>query len=111
MGGSGCLNSDEVTQVVLAHAKTQKRKKCRVLNKSPAQLSQGRVFKDFPPRNVSDLMPKPDNLMSGEVKGGLQGKVRANMGNRWSEHTKFLPELPMGDIVQMQNLVGRYPLK
>ena len=41
----------------------------------------------------------------------LQGKIRADLGKKWSEHTNFLQELQKGDIVQMQNLVGRYPLK
>ena len=49
--------------------------------------------------------------MSGEVKDQLQGKIRADGGKRWSEHTQILPELQKGDTVQMQNLRGRHPLK
>ena len=49
--------------------------------------------------------------MTGEVKDQLQGKIRADAGKRWDEHTKSLPELHLGDTVQMQNLRGRHPLK
>ena len=49
--------------------------------------------------------------MSGGVKDRLQGKIRADMGNRWSEHTQFLPELQKGDVVQLKNLRERHPLK
>ena len=99
VGGSGNLNSDAVMQALLSHANTP----CKVLKKSPAQLAFGHCLKDFFPRNVDSLLPIPDNLMSGEVKDKLQGKIRADGGKRWSEHTKTLPELQKGDTVQIQN--------
>ena len=46
-----------------------------------------------------------------EVKDKLQGKSRADAGKRWDEHTKSLPELQVGDTVQMKNLRGIYSLK
>ena len=60
---------------------------------------------------MSNLLPIPDNLMSGPVKDALQGKIRDDGARRWSEHTRILPELKNGDFVQMQNLRGRNPLK
>ena len=47
----------------------------------------------------------------GEVKDKLQGKIRADGEKRWSEHTRVLPDLKEGDLVQLQNLKGRNPLK
>ena len=49
--------------------------------------------------------------MTGEVKDQLQGQIRADAGTRWDEHNNSLPELHLGDTVQMQNLRGRHPLK
>ena len=107
VGGTGNLDSDAVTQALLSHANTP----CKVLKKSPAQLAFGRCLKDFFPRNVESLLPIPKNLMSGEVKDKLQGKIRAHGGKIWSEHIRILPELQKGDTVQLQNFRGRHPLK
>ena len=56
-------------------------------------------------------MPIPGNLLTAEVKDKLQGKICADARKRWDEHTKVLPELQVGDTVQMKNLRGKYPLK
>ena len=85
IGCTGNLDSDSVTQALLSHANTP----CKVLKRSPAQLAFGRCLKDFFPRNVESLLPIPDNLMSGEVKDKLQGKIKTDDGKRWSEHTIF----------------------
>ena len=71
MGGTENLDSDSVTRALLSHANTP----CKILKKSPAQLAFGRCLKDFFPRNVESLLPIPENLMSGEVKDKLQGKI------------------------------------
>ena len=41
----------------------------------------------------------------------MQRKIRADAGKRLNEHTKVLPELMVGDHVQVQNLMGQHPLK
>ena len=46
VGNSGSLDSDAVTEALLCHANT----KCRVLNKSPAELVYGSCLKDFFPQ-------------------------------------------------------------
>ena len=48
-------------------------------------------------------MPIPGNLLTAELKDKLQGKICADAGKRWDEHTKLLPELQVGETVQMQN--------
>ena len=82
VGGTGNLDSDAVTQALLSHANTP----CKVLKKSPAQLDLERCLKDFFSRNVESLLPISENLMTGEVKDQLQGKIRAEVGRRWDEH-------------------------
>ena len=104
---TGCLNSDAVTEALLSYHNT----KCRVLGKSPSEIANGRVLKDFLPRDISSLLPVPENLMSGDVKDKLQEGIRQAGGQKWSEHTKKLPPLEMGAWVQLQNLRGRHPLK
>ena len=107
VSGSGCLDSDAITQALLAHSYTP----CKTLKLSPAQLAYGRTLKDFFPRNVESLTPIPGNLLSAEVKDKMQSKIRADAGRRLDEHTKMLPELMVGDHVQLQNLRGKHPLK
>ena len=107
MGNSGSLDSDAVTEALLCYANT----KCRVLNKSPTELAYGRCLEDFFPRQVSSLLPIPANLLSGVAKDKLQEKIRADGDKRWSEHTKVLPDLKVGEFVQLQNLKGLHPLK
>ena len=68
MSGSGYLDSDAITQALLAHANTP----CKTLKLSPAQLAYGRTLKDFFPRNVESLTPIPGNLLSAEVKDKMQ---------------------------------------
>ena len=47
---------------------------------------------------MDSLLPIPENLMTGEVKDKMQGKIRENGGKRWSEHTRVLPDLKEGDF-------------
>ena len=107
VSGTGSLDSDAVTEALLCYANT----KCRVLNKSPAEMAFGRSLKDFFPRQVSSLLPIPANLLSGPVKDVLQEKIREAGDKKWSEHTKVLPPLNVGEWVQLQNLKGSHPLK
>ena len=104
---SGSLDSDAVTEALLCYANT----KCHVLKKSPAEIAFGRCLKDFYPRQVSSFLLSPENLMSGPVKDKLQEKIREDAGLRWSEHSKVLPPLQIGQWIQMQNLKGSQPLK
>ena len=68
VGNSGSLDSDAVTEALLCHANTR----CRILNKSPSEIAYGRCLKDFFSRQVSSLLPIPENLLSGEAKEKLQ---------------------------------------
>ena len=106
VSSSGSLDNDAVTEALLCYANT----KCRVLKKLPAELSLGRCLMNFFPRQVSSLVPFPANLMSGTEKDRLQEKIKLDAGQRWSEHTKVLQPLNVGEWVQLQNLKGSHPL-
>ena len=70
------------------------------------------MFKNiFFPRNLESLLYIPENLITGDVKDQLKGKIRAEVGKGWDEHTKSLPDLQKGDTVLIQNLRGRHALK
>ena len=101
------MDSDAVTQALLAHANTP----CKTLGLSPAQLAYRITLKDFSPRNVETLTPIPENLLSADAKEQRQMKIRVEAGKRLDLHTKVLKELEVGDHVQIQNLRGRHPLK
>ena len=70
-----------------------------------------KTLKDYFPSYVESLTPLPGNLLSAEVKHKMQSKIRAEAGRRLNEHTIVLPELMVGDNVQLQNLRGKHPLK
>ena len=95
-----------MTEALLCYANT----KCRVLKKFPAEIALGRCLKDFYPRQVSSLLPSPENLLSVPVKDKFQEKIRKDAGLRWSEHSKVLQPLQLGVWVQLQNLKGSHPL-
>ena len=104
---SGSLDHDSVTEALLNYANTR----CRVLKKSPAEIALVRCMKDFYPRLPSMLVPRPGNLLSGLEKDRLQGKIRQEAGDSWSEHCRPLKPLQIGDFVMLQNLKGSHPLK
>ena len=60
---------------------------------------------------METLTPIPENLLSADAKEQRQRKIRSEAGKRLDEHTKVLPELEVGDHVQLQNLRGRHPLQ
>ena len=49
--------------------------------------------------------------MSGPEKDKLQERIRKEAGDRWSEHTRPLKPLQIGDFIMLQNLKGSHPLK
>ena len=56
------------------------------------------------PWNIETLTPIPGNLLSAEANDKIQSKIGAEAGRRLDEHTKVLPELMVGDNVQLQNM-------
>ena len=59
VGNSGSLDSDAVAEAFLCHANTR----CRIFHKSPSEIAYGKCLKDFFHRQVSSLLPIPENLL------------------------------------------------
>ena len=107
VSGTGCIDNDSVTQALLAYANTL----CKILDKSPSQIAYDQRLKDFFPRSAELLRPVPKDLLGAAEKEEKQLGIRPEPGRRLDLHTKVLPELAVGDCVQLQNLRGSHPLK
>ena len=78
---------------------------------SPAMCVFGRPIKDFIPILPGRYEPHPtwqDTLAAREE--ALRNRHMRSI-ERWSEHTKRLPPLKVGDYVRIQNQTGRFPKK
>ena len=50
-------------------------------------------------------------MLSADAKEQRQRKIRSEAGKRLDEHTKVLPELEVGDHVQLQKPEGEASIK
>ena len=78
---------------------------------SPAQCVFGRPIKDFIPILPGRYKPHPtwqDTLATRE--NALRNR-HMKAAERWSEHTRQLPPLVVGDHVRVQNQIGPHPKK
>ena len=78
---------------------------------SPAQCVFGRPIKDLipiPPDKYEPHQTWKDTLSAREE--ALRNR-HMKAAERWSEHTKRLPELRVGDYVRLQNQLGPHPKK
>ena len=77
---------------------------------SPAKALFGRELRDFLPRPGSALMGEMWMNLADAREQAL-GRRATNAEKQWSEHTKALPPLKVGDTVMVQNQVGNHPLR
>ena len=77
---------------------------------SPAKALFGRELRDF--------LPRPSSALMGELWMNLADAREMALGRRsmkaekqWSEHTRALPPLKVGDSVMIQNQRGNHPLR
>ena len=77
---------------------------------SPAKALFGRELRDF--------LPRPNSALMGELWMNLADAREMALGRRsmkaekqWSEHTRALPPLKVGDSVMIQNQRGNHPLR
>ena len=91
----GSRNWDHVARALLQHRNTP----IKGLGLSPAQLLFGRSFKDLLPVRGGDYKPAETWITCREQRElALCHRVSLG-GERWSEHTKDLPELVPGQHV------------
>ena len=75
VSGTGCLNSNAITQALLAHANTP----YKTLKFSHAQLTYEGTLKDFFPRSVKSLTLIPGNLLSADAKEKRRVKLQLSL--------------------------------
>ena len=106
-GNSGELDVDKFQRAVLTYRNAPDPS----TKLSPAQCVFGRPVRDFIPIHPGQYLPHP--TWRGTLLAREEALRNRHMRSheRWSEHTKRLPPLKVGDTVRLQNQTGRHPKK
>ena len=104
---SGHLNTDAVQQAVLTFRNTPD----PVTKLSPAQIIFGRQIRDLLPVLEGKYQPIPTWRAVTEHREATLRHRHAKSLDTWSEHSRRLPPLRIGDHVLIQNQAGNYPNK
>ena len=107
MGPGGSLNVDKFQKAILQYHNTPDKD----TKLSPAMCIFGRPIKDFIP-----ILPgkyRPHSVWEESLLAREEALRRCHMINHelWTQHTRLLPPLSVGDHVRIQNQMGNYPTK
>lgn len=106
-GPNGELDKDKFAIAVLQYRNTPDPE----TGLSPAQMLFGHPIRDFIP-----ILPnkyRPHTTWQETLKAREEALRNRHMkaAERWSEHTRQIPPLKVGDLVRIQNQVGNFPKK
>ena len=78
---------------------------------SPAECVFGRPIRDFVPIQPGRYTPHPTWRSTLAAREEALRNRHIRDAERWSQHTRRLPPLTVGDTVRIQNQTGPYPTK
>ena len=106
-GGKGDLDTDAVQRAVLQYRNTPESD----TKISPAMCVFGRMIRDFIPVMPGKYLPHDTWRDTLGAREDALRKRHIKMHEYWSEHTRRLPALAVGDYVRVQNQTGQHPNK
>ena len=106
-GPGGTLDNDKVLRAILQYRNTPDPE----TGFSPAEVLFGRQIRDFTPVLPGLYKPRDEWRQTMEMRERLLSRRHIKDHERWTEHTRALPPLKVGDHVFIQNQVGNHPKK
>ena len=106
-GPNGELNTDAFQQAILLYRNAPD----PITKLSPAMCLFGRPIKDLIPILPGHYEPHPTWKNTLDKREDAIRNRHMRLSEKWSEHTKQLPPLKIGDCVRIQNQIGHHPTK
>lgn len=104
-GPSGTIDTDKFGKAMLQYRNTPDPE----TKMSPASVLFGRPIRDFIPIYPGKYRPHPTWQETLTAREEALRNRHMKAAERWSEHTRRLPPLAVGDQVRIQNQVGPHP--